>query len=596
MLAGEPPFTGPTAQAVIARRLSQLPPSLRTTRASIPEALDGVIRRALAPVPADRYASTAEFSEALATAVTGEQPAPVRSSRWSLLWGAALLILAAAAGYWLATRPGAPQEAGDGSSGIRLAVLPFRLIGSDSSDLYLADGITEEVSSMLSNLSGLRVIAQTSVASYTGETRSLRDIGSALQAEALVEGDVQRAGSAVRVRVRLVDPATEELKWSQQYNHTTQDVFQIQSEVASRIAGVLRIQLAERESRSLSRPPTTNPEAYDLYLRGRVQGGPGFEGPARLDSAIALLGRAVEVDSSFALAWAARATYLIGSVFLYAREPARLDEADRSIRRALALDSTLALAWNARSDLEWNAVRGWHFPEALADVRHAIAIQPSLVRAHNSLSALLFHYGFMEEAERELAVSLSLDPRDGCDDPTRCVGFSRPRVARVLWYRQQFDSALAVYNQIPFIGGFIWEKAVVLNALGRPAEGLAVLDSAGTPGNPESADREATRALLHATLGQNAEAEIHLNAALTRPESASHFHHAQFTIACSYARLGKKAEAVEWLRRTAENGMPNYPLFRSDPNLVSLQGDAGYEALMTRLQRQHEEYARLVGG
>src|SRR5688572_11464060 len=219
MLAGEPPFTGPTAQAVIARRLSQPPPSLKTTRVSIPEQLDLVIRRALAPVPADRYSSTAEFSDALATAVTGEQPAPARSSRWSLLGGAALLVLAAAAGYWLATRPdGAPPQTADGSSGIRLAVLPFRLIGSDSSDRYLADGITEEVSSMLSNLSGLRVIAQTSVASYTGETRSLRDIGSALGADALVEGDVQRAGSAVRVRVRLLDPATNEIKWSQQYN------------------------------------------------------------------------------------------------------------------------------------------------------------------------------------------------------------------------------------------------------------------------------------------------------------------------------------------------------------------------------------------
>ena len=76
--------------------------------------------------------------------------------------------------------------------------------------------------------------------------------------------------------------------------------------------------------------------------------------------------------------------------------------------------------------------------------------------------------------------------------------------------------------------------------------------------------------------------------------SRSHFHHAQFTIACTYARLGRKKEAVEWLRQTAENGMPNYPLFRNDPNLESLQGDPDYEALMARLQRQHEEFRRLV--
>jgi eukaryotic-like serine/threonine-protein kinase len=591
MLAGEPPFTGPTAQAVIARRLSQPPPSLRITRSSIPEQLDGVILRALAPVPADRYAGTAEFADALAGAVSGDHLATTPKRRWAVPLAAAL-VAALALGY-LVTRPGGSRTAADSSSGIRLAVVPFRLIGSDSADRYLAEGITEEVSSMLSALGGLRVIAQTSVAPYLKEGKSLRAIGSALKAEALVEGDLQRSGSAVRVRVRLVDPATDELKWSQQYDHTTQDIFRIQSEVASKIAGVLRIQLAARESRSLSRPPTTNAEAYDAYLRARTVG-PAAIGLPVLESAIAQLAEAVRLDSTFALAWSTRAAYLTSSVFLFDADPARLDTAEQSIRRALALDSTLAMAWKARGDLEWNAVRGWHFPQALADLRHAVALQPSLVEAHNALGSLYFHYGFTELAEQELATSLSLDPRDGCRDLTRCQGFSRPRVARVLWYRQQFDSALAVYNRLPFIGGFVWEKAVVLNALGRPAEGLALLDSARTPGVPETADREATRGLLHAALGQRADAERHLSAATERPESRSHYHHAQFTIACAYARLGKNAEAVEWLRRTGENGLPNYPLFRNDPNLRTLQGVAGYEALMTRFKRQHEEFARLV--
>jgi TolB-like protein/tetratricopeptide (TPR) repeat protein len=473
-------------------------------------------------------------------------------------------------------------------------VVPVRLIGDDSADRYLAAGITEEVQAALSNLSGLRVIAQSSVAPYAGAGKSAREIGEALGAEALVEGEVQHAGAAVRVRVRLVDPATEELRWSQQYDHTTQDVFQIQSEVASRIAGVLRIQLAERESRSLNRPPTTNPEAYDAYLRGRTQGIPTNLGMAALDSAINRLTSAVRLDSSFALAWATLATYQVSSVFLFDADPGRLDQAESNIRRALAIDSTLAIAWSARSDLAWNAVRGWHFPQALADARHATVLQPSLVRAHNTLGSLYFHYGFLNEAQRELDASLSLDPRDGCDDPTRCVGFSRPRVARVLWYRQQFDSAFAVYDRIPFIGGFVWEKAIVLNALGRATEALALLDSARTPGTSESTDRVATRALLYATLGQSGEALAHLNAAAAHPESQSHFHHAQFTIACAYARLGRKAEAVDWLRRTGENGMPNYPLFRNDPNLRSLQGDRGYEALMSRLEQQYEAYSRLV--
>jgi serine/threonine-protein kinase len=593
MLAGEPPFTGPTAQAVIAKRLSQPVPSIRRVRASVPAALDAAIRQALAPVPADRFASTVQFSRALARAIDRRPAATSSRGRW-LLAGGAVLLVAAAWAYRLAMRTAALAPRPGNSGAIRLAVVPFRLIGHDSADQYLADGITEEVNSALANLSGLRVIAQESVTPTAVSGKSLREIGAALGADALVDGEVQRAGTAIRVRFRLVDPATEESRWSQQYDQTTGDAFRIQSEVASRVAGLLRIQLAERESRSLGRPPTTNPAAYDFYLRARRSEEWLGTIRTRLDSAIADLTSAIQLDSSFAAAWALRARNLSADVFLYDGGASELDRADADIRRAIMLDSTLAVAWDSRASLEWNAVRGWHFPESLADERHALALRPSFVGAHSGLGSLYFHYGFMDEAERELEISLSLDPSDRCASPTRCTGFSRPRTARVLWYRQQFDSALAVYQKMPYVGGFVWEMAVVLNGVGRPADGLALLDSTRTPGVSESADREAARGLMYAALGRNSEALQQIRSASAHPESRSHFHHAQFTIACTYSLLGRKADAVEWLRRTAEGGMPNYPLFRHDPNLRSLQGDPVYEALMSRLNDQFARYTELV--
>ena len=227
--------------------------------------------------------------------------------------------------------------------------MPFRLIGHDSADQYLADGITQEVNSALSNLSGLRVIAQSSVTPVDVSGKSARDIGTALGAEALVEGEVQRGGNAIRVRFRLVDPATEEARWSQQYDQTTGDVFRIQSEVAARVAGLLRIQLAERESRSLGRLPTTNPAAYDFYLRARAEEGGRGAYRARLDSAVDNLTSAVRLDSSFAAAWALRARDLIAAVFLFDADASKLDQAESDIVRAIALDSTLAIAWDSRS-------------------------------------------------------------------------------------------------------------------------------------------------------------------------------------------------------------------------------------------------------
>ena len=603
MLAGEAPFTGPSAQAVIARRLSQPPPSIRVIRPGVPDSVDRVLQRALAPVPADRFATTAEFARALSDAATGARVSPHSPRarlRWPAIAGAAVLLVAVAAfvamrlGRQSSVPPAAMTNADSGA--LRLAVLPFRFIGPDSADRYLADGITEEITSALANLGGLRVIDRASVVQYAAGASTPRAIRAALAVDALIDGALQKSGDAIRVRVRLIDPAAEEERWSQTWDHTARDVFRVQSEVATKVAGTLRIQLAERESRSLARPPTTNPDAYDAYLRARAHGrSADFRGRRMLtDSIIADLTKAVQIDSTFAVAWGQLAEGLVSSVFLFDADPARLDQADRAIRTALRLDSTVAIAWKARHDLKWNAVRGWHFGESLADVRHALALQPSLVAAHNALGSLYFHYGFTQEARRELDASLSLDPRDGCDDLTTCVGFSRPRVARVLWYEQKFDSALAVYESLPFLGGFVWEMAVVLNAVGRTTDGLALLDSARFEGDQEPSDRAASRALIYATLGREKESLASLEAAITRRRGLSHFHHAQFTIACAYARLGRKAEAVEWLRRTAENGMPNYPLFRNDPNLRGLQGDAGYERLMTTLERQFATYAKLV--
>ena len=164
----------------------------------------------------------------------------------------------------------------------------------------------------------------------------------------------------------------------------------------------------------------------------------------------------------------------------------------------------------------------------------------------------------------------------------------------MLWYEQKFDSALAIQESISFIGGFVWEKAVVLNALERSADGLAVLDSVRATSDQETRDGAAARALLYAALGREQESLASIKVAMTHAGSRSHNHHAQFTIACAYARLGRKREAVEWLRAAAENGMPNYPLFRNDPNLRGLQGDPEYERFMTGLERQFIAYTKLV--
>ena len=611
-VSGRHPFAGKTgAQQLIRAHLAEAPRPLANVARGVPAPLAALVMRCLAKDPADRVASATDVVAALdgvaaatSSRAGGRAPAgPRRTVRWGVV-ATALLAGAVAVGASVAYRHEHPPAAlaiasRAATGGVRLAVLPFRLIGGDSADRYLADGLSEEVNATLADLRGLRVIAQSSVAPIAAKEMRMRAVGAALDADALVTGDVQHAGDALRVRVRLIDPATEEVRWSREFDESTQHVFRIQSDVAGQVAALLRIQLAERESRSLGRPLTTNPAAYDLYLRARtIAARSNSDSRARYDTTIAQLTRAIALDSGFATAWALRANERAQATFYLDAGAPALDAAEFDVRRALALDSNSAIAWQAKGDIAWKAERGWDFPEAVAAIHRATVIQPSDVSAHEDLGSLYLHYGFMEEAGAELATSLSLNPRDGCET-TQCIGFSLPRVARVFWYRQQFDSALAVYRRFPVgAGSWTWEYAVVLGAVGRPADGLALLDStrraAGPAGVDKGYDREAARGLLKAMLGRRDDALAQIRLATSHPTGRSHFHHAQFTIACAYARLGDARDAVDWLRRAADNGMPNYPLFRDDPNLRGLRGDPGYQALMTRLRQQFDANTRLV--
>jgi serine/threonine protein kinase len=598
MLVGEPPFTGPTAQVVMARRLSQPVPSARIARPQVSDAVEAALRKALAPVPADRFATTTEFAAALTAATT--PPTPALAGSKPNRTGVAIavgVLLVSALGVWgwrrhAASAPTAAALPG-ADSGLRLAVLPFRSLSKDSADAYFADGLSEEVNATLSNLGGLQVIAPTSVMPYRGTTKTPAEIAGELGVDALLEATVFKAGDSVRINVRLIDPRSQAVSWNQQYTRTMRNVLAVQGDVATQVARVLRVQLASTEARSLARPPTTNPDAYDHYLRGLSHG----EGRAATDSAISEYERAAALDPSFAAAWGLIARGYLTLSFNFEEDRRWLDRAEAAINRALAVDSATAEAWLAKGDLEWNAVGGWHFEESLAAVRRALRIRPSYADAHASLGSLLFHYGFHEEARAEFRWSLSLDPRDKCRPA--CPGFSTGRLARVLWYEQKFDSALAAFRALPVLAGWATEDAVVLGDLGRPAEGLALLDSTrpGESGiSPASnADQLSARALLLAMQGRSADALESIRLAITRASTRSHFHHAQFSIACAYARLGRKAEAVEWLRKTAENGMPNYPLFRNDPNFKALQGDAEYERLLASLQADWIRRRQLVG-
>ncbi len=572
MLSGAPPFSGGSAQAVMARHTVDPVPPLRTVRSSVPEALEAAIRRALAKSPADRYATARQFADALAAS-----PATGRSRRWSFVAAAVLMVGAAAVVWRLSRAPSAGPPLPPASDRTRLAVLPLANDGAPQ-EAYIAEGMTEELTGTLSQISGLRVLAHGAVRRYVGAPAAPADVGRELGVGAVVEGGARREGDRLHLHLELVDTRTQENLWSERYDEPLRDVAAVQRDVARRVADKLKVRLLTAEQAQLSRYAPSNAVAFDLYLRGLYEISQGTR--AANDSAITLLERETATDPNIAAGYSALAHAYINRLFSWDADKRWEERAYVAIQKALALDPSLADAYLARADLTWTLAN--HFPHARAiqDIKRAITLNPSFQAAHQDLGGTYMHIGLLDKALQELRVAVSLDP----NDPG-----APPRIARTHWYAQQFDTALAEFERI---AGWEPEHALVLDHLGRTVEALRLLDQPNR-GRGQGADAEdfaSARAVILARGGRRTAAEQDIRLAVRLGSGRSHFHHAEYNIATAYALLGDHAKAIEWLRRAAGDGLPCYPLFARDPYLDGLRRDSAFVAFLAQLKAQWEGY------
>jgi serine/threonine-protein kinase len=370
MLTGEPPFTGATAQAVIAKMMSSPAPSPRVARPAVSEPVDAAVRKALAPVPADRFATAADFAAALdsaeraggsgasiqTTRAVGAAAGGTRAGRRFPVAAASLILgLLIGGGALFAWRS---RERAQGGSGAKpsIAVLPFDNIG-DSADAYFADGMTDEVRSKLTALAGLTVIAGASSDQYRHATKTPQQIARELGVRYLLVGKVRwnkhaGAGSAggghgsqseVRVEPELMevsDAATPTNKWEQSFDAPLTDVFAVQGQIAERVVQALHVALDTSQRAGLSARPTESLPAYEEYLRGNeaTHHFTIIDGPFLLE-AVAHYEKAVALDSTFALAWAGLARASIDLVY-----GGGTRAADRWTRGTAAAERAVSLA------------------------------------------------------------------------------------------------------------------------------------------------------------------------------------------------------------------------------------------------------------
>ena len=436
MLTGEPPFTGVTTQAVIAKMMSSDPPSIRIARPAVPERVDAAVRKALALVPADRYATAADFGVALDAAEratrgstgkarrgVGTAGDPLSARRFPLTAASLVLGLLIGGGALFAWRS---HERGRGVSEDKpsIAVLPFENVG-DSADAYFADGMTDEVRGKLTGLTGLTVIASASSNQYRRTTKSPLQIARELGVRYLLVGKVRwdkRGGAAaggaqseVRVEPELMqvaDVATPITKWQEPFDAPLTDVFQVQGQIAERVVQALHVVLDSGQHTVLSTQPTESIPAYEEYLRGNEATRNFtliFQGS--LSQAVGHYEKAVAIDPAFAIAWARLARARIdmlyhGGTLGAARWAQGRQDAERAVALAPDLPAAqLALALSHIFHKEWEPAR-----QLLEQGRRAAPDDPDLLEN-------LYE---VDESEGQYATALALleharavDPRSG---------------------------------------------------------------------------------------------------------------------------------------------------------------------------------------
>jgi serine/threonine-protein kinase len=430
MLAGEPPFSGPTAQAVIAKHFAGNIPSLRARRPAVPEAIEAAIRKALARAPEDRFPTAAAFAAALNLSRRR------RSIAGAPLLAALLVVLAAVgAGLWLwrarAGRPGADAA----PAPERVAVLPFQNVGNPE-DEYFADGVADAVRGKLSGLPGLQVIASSSSDQYRNTTKTPQQIGRELGAQYLVVGKVRWQKSAagrVQVSPELIQTATATTRWQQPFDAPLVNVFRVQSDIASGVAGALGVALSTGAQERLTRRPTDDLAAYDAFLRGeRLSNRVQVTDANALRRAAAAYEEAVALDSAFALAWAqlsrAQSTLHLNGP----KVPEDAARAQHAAERAIALGPTIPQAHFARA-LYLSAVRREH-ARAIEEVRLGLRHAPRDAELLSMAGLAEQQLGRWDEAVAHFREAESLDPRS--------LATAR-RLARALLWLRRYPEARA---------------------------------------------------------------------------------------------------------------------------------------------------------
>ena len=551
MLAARRAFSAPTSSDTMVAILRDEPAEPEGLGTSFPRELWDVIRRCLEKSRERRFQSASDLAFAL-TAV----------------------------GRSADRGTGAGRAA---AQAVSVAVLPFRNLSPDRENEYFSDGMTEELINTLAQVPGLRVAARTSSFAFKEKQEDVRTIGERLGVRSVLEGSVRRAGDRLRVSVQLINAADGYHVWSENYDRNAVDVLAVQEEIARSITGRLRSDLGlAAEERTpppdampgmaasldrlelLLKRGTADPEAYNLYLKGRY-----FWNRRTLEScrkAIGYFEQAIARDPGYALAYAGLSDSYVG------RAKDEMAKAKAAAEKAVALDDHVAEGHAALARALF--YHDWNWAGAEREFRRALELNPFYPETHHIYSHFLLPSGRIPESMTASRRALDLDP------------LSVSMVAHVGWhlvYAGSFEESMPYSRAaIDMDGSFFAARihlGMALEALGRLDEAIEQFRRAGEISSESS---ESAGSLGHALAiaGRSDEARAVLDGLISRPASREA---SPFDVALVWAGLGDRNRVFEWLGRAADERLPSIVEVVIDPRFRPVSDDSRFTALARRV-------------
>jgi adenylate cyclase len=464
------------------------------------------------------------------------------------------------------TAAAAPNE----SPAKSIAVLPFVNMSADKNDEYLSDGVSEELITALSKITGLQVKARTSSFAFKGKNEDIQKIGELLHVSHLLEGSVARAGNKLRITAQLIQTSDGNHLWSDTYDREMQDIFAVRSEVAQQVAATLKVRLLGEEKKRLDQKPTENLEAYNLYRQGRYYADKLSE--EGMKKGLGFFGQAIEKDPRFALVYAAVAeTYvLFADVFIAPREA--FSKAKDAALKAIKLDDSLAEAHASLGFVHYHY--DWDWAAAEKEFKRAISLNPQSAQSYTLYTHYLAGMGRFDEANNQGRRALDLDPLSVSTH--WFLGWGAIFAGRGDEAISQFSKAAELDPNNPWVRSFLG-RAYLFN--GMPQRGIKEMETAERL-NPNDSYVLGYLGYGYAVTGRRADA---LKILQRLDEMEKRRYVSRFARVYIYAGLDDKDKAFEWLEKAYQERSDSLAWFRNDPESKSLQTDPRFAVLMRKI-------------